>query len=153
MIVVALQPATVQFTAPRRGAQRWCRAATQLQCPQRQPGITRSSTTRQWQQPMASGAPAAGGAAPAPQQPGAAGRRPRPVAALAGSSQQQQQRTLADVIVWTVNLPWQRWGCWLVVALLVSQLKDFFGVSPACGSSCVAPRGWALFAFSPSWCA
>eukprot|EP00887_Chlorella_sp_A99_P008096 scaffold12.g8096.t1 len=51
--------------------------------------------------------------------------RPTSGSALRGP---QQQRSLEDVVVWTVNLPWQRWSCWLVVFLLASQLKDFFGV-------------------------
>ena len=39
-------------------------------------------------------------------------------------------RTLSDVIAWTINLPWQKAFSWVVVAVVGSQLRDFFGVRP-----------------------
>lgn len=51
----------------------------------------------------------------------------------AGSSRNGGQpsghRTLSDVIDWTINLPWQKAASWVVVAVVASQLRDFFGVS------------------------
>jgi hypothetical protein len=38
-------------------------------------------------------------------------------------------KTLNDVILWTINLPWQKAFSWVVVAMVASQLSDFFGVS------------------------
>ena len=40
-----------------------------------------------------------------------------------------KRTTLSEVIDATINLPWQKAASWLVVALLASLLKDFFGVS------------------------
>jgi hypothetical protein len=37
-------------------------------------------------------------------------------------------RTLNDVIHWTINLPWQKAFSWVVVGIVASQLRDFFGV-------------------------
>jgi hypothetical protein len=39
------------------------------------------------------------------------------------------KRSVADVIDWVINLPWQVMGIWLVVGLFAVQAKDFFGVS------------------------
>jgi len=44
-------------------------------------------------------------------------------------SKPEEKRTLSGVIDWTINLPWQKMACWIIVALLVSQLKDFFGIA------------------------
>ena len=41
----------------------------------------------------------------------------------------QRRRSLADVIDWTINLPWQKMFAWAVVLGGASQLSDFFGVS------------------------
>ncbi|KAL4435187.1 hypothetical protein ABPG77_001869 [Micractinium sp. CCAP 211/92] len=38
-------------------------------------------------------------------------------------------RTLSDVIDWTINLPWQKAASWVVVAVVASQLRDFFGIT------------------------
>ncbi|EFN55763.1 hypothetical protein CHLNCDRAFT_52421 [Chlorella variabilis] len=39
------------------------------------------------------------------------------------------ERTLSDVIHWTINLPWQKAFSWFVVAVMASQLRDFFGIT------------------------
>ncbi|KAL4858147.1 putative transport protein YdbI [Chlorella vulgaris] len=38
-------------------------------------------------------------------------------------------KTLNDVILWTINLPWQKAFSWVVVAMVASQLSDFFGIT------------------------
>lgn len=48
-----------------------------------------------------------------------------------GSSNRGQAdapRTLSDVIHWTINLPWQKAASWVAVAVVASQLRDFFGI-------------------------
>ncbi|KAI7837146.1 hypothetical protein COHA_009023 [Chlorella ohadii] len=37
--------------------------------------------------------------------------------------------TVADVIDWTINLPWQKAFSWFAVAVVASQLRDFFGIT------------------------
>lgn len=46
-----------------------------------------------------------------------------------GSNGAPPPLTLSDVIDWTINLPWQKAASWVAVAVVVSQLRDFFGVS------------------------
>lgn len=72
---------------------------------------------------IAAAAAAAGGSL-APRNDDPAGVWDRPLGAA------QRRITLSEVIDWTINLPWQKAGSWLVVALLASLLKDFFGVGP-----------------------
>lgn len=50
-------------------------------------------------------------------------------AAWAGGTGVNGRTTVADVIDWTINLPWQKAFSWFVVAVVASQLHDFFGVS------------------------
>lgn len=45
----------------------------------------------------------------------------------------QRRRSLADVIDWTINLPWQSMFAWAVVLGVASQLSDFFGVREGAG--------------------
>jgi hypothetical protein len=57
-----------------------------------------------------------------------------PMESPSPSLNQQQQAPsaepikLADVITWTINLPWQKIASWAAVVLVVSRLNDFFGV-------------------------
>ncbi len=47
----------------------------------------------------------------------------------ASNSQIERSQTqLSEVIEWTINLPWQKFGSWMAVVFAVSQLKEFFGV-------------------------
>lgn len=62
--------------------------------------------------------------------------------ALSNSSYEEEphkRTTMAEVIDATINLPWSKAGSWLVVALLASLLKDFFGVRALCRAALFLP--------------
>lgn len=95
--------------------------------------------TRSTRRPAAGGSPSAasaafdggsGGSGGLVPSSGALASAPGRVAA-AGGAAPMGRTTLADVIDWTINLPWQKAFSWFVVAVVASQLRDFFGVSAA----------------------